>query len=190
MMAAAPPQPERSRRIWLIPAVLALLIIVADQATKQWAMDTLGPIPGQRVITLGAEWLRLVYGQNTGVAFGLFRNLSQLFTVTSILITAGAIYAYAAHLPNHSRWVQAAMGLIVGGAIGNITDRLRLGFVVDFISVGWWPVFNVADSAVTVGVTMLAGYLILIGDEPQPRPELPARDDRLLGELLGQEINE
>lgn len=190
MMAAAPHQPERPHRIWLIPAGLVPLIVAADQVTKQWAMQTLGPIPGQRSITLGVEWLRLIYGQNTGVAFGLFQNLSQLFTVTSILITAGAIYAYAVHLPNRSRWVQVALGLIVGGAIGNIIDRLRLGFVVDFISVGWWPVFNMADSAVTIGVTLLAGYLILVGDEPQPRPELPAHDDRLLGELLDQEINE
>lgn len=172
---------------WLIPTTLGLAVLVADQLTKGWAVATLGPAPRTNVIVLAGDWLTLVYSQNTGVAFGLFQNMPQLFTVTSILITAGAIYAYARHLPNHSPWVQIAMGLIVGGALGNIADRLRLGYVVDFISVGWWPVFNLADSGITTGVTLLAAYLILVGDEPAPLPRAAPRDDGLLTDLLSRD---
>lgn len=172
---------------WLWPATLALIITTADQLTKAWAVAALGPEPHSRAISLGFEWLRLVYSQNTGVAFSLFQGMPTLFTITSILITTGAILAYVFYLPNGSFWVQTAMGLLVGGAVGNIVDRIRLGYVVDFISVGWWPVFNLADSAVTVGVVMLSGYLIFVGDEQPVTPRTPPRDDSLLRDLLSRE---
>ena len=174
---------------WAVPMGLGLTILALDQATKLWAVATLGPEPYTRVLPLGPEWLRLVYTQNTGVAFSLFQGMPVFFTITSILITIGAVYAYAKHLPNRHRWVQVAMGLLLGGALGNIVDRLRLGYVVDFIAVGWWPVFNIADSAITVGVTMLAGYLIFVGDEAQPAKRPPPRDDGLLRELLSKDVD-
>ncbi len=175
-------------RRWLFPAALALAVLGVDQMSKRWAVATLGPDPRDRVIALIGDWFNLVYTRNTGIAFGLFQSLSGLFTITAILITIGAVYAYAVYLPNHSAWVQTAMGLIGGGAVGNILDRLRFGYVIDFISIGWWPVFNLADSAVTIGVTMLAGYLIFIGDEPAPAPLPPPRDDRLLSDLLSRDL--
>jgi signal peptidase II len=181
----APSQPA-SRR-WLVPAAIGAAVLAADQLAKGWAATALGPQPGDRTIPLIGDWLNLVYGQNTGVAFGMFQNMPQLFTVTSILITAGAVYAYVAHLPNRVLWVQVASGLILGGAVGNIIDRLRHGYVVDFIQVGWWPVFNLADSAISVGVTMLAGYLIFVGDEPAGAPRTPPRDDGLLSDLLSRD---
>lgn len=171
---------------WLVPSLLALVVFSADQLSKLWVLATLGPLPYQHTITLVGDWLSLVYSRNTGVAFGLFQNMSQLFTVTSIMITVAAIYAYVYHLPNHSPSIQVAMGLVVGGALGNIVDRLRLGYVVDFISVGWWPIFNLADSGITVGVTILALYLIFVGDEPPPRPA--PRDDGLLHDLLSRDV--
>lgn len=174
-------------RRWLLPASLGLAVIAADQLTKSLAVAALGPVPGTKVRPLVGDWLNLVYGQNTGIAFGLFQNLPQLFTVTSILITAGTVYAYVYHLPNRSPWVQVAMGLIVGGAVGNILDRLRHGYVVDFIQVGWWPVFNLADSAISVGVTMLAGYLVFVGDDPAPTTLVTPRDDGLLSDLLSRD---
>jgi signal peptidase II len=176
-------------RRWAVPASLGLTVLALDQATKIWAVDTLGPEPYTRVLPLGPEWLRFVYAQNTGVAFSLFQGMPLFFTITSIVITAGVIYAYAAHLPNRQLWVQIAMGLLLGGAIGNIVDRLRLGYVVDFIAVGWWPVFNIADSAITTGVTMLAGYLIFVGDDTQPAARTPPRDDGLLHDLLSRDVD-
>lgn len=185
------PAPEQdSSQRWILPLSIGLLVFALDQLAKRWAATTLGPEPHARAITLGPEWLRLVYSQNTGVAFSLFQGMPTLFTITSILITAGAIVAYITYLPNRVTWVQASMGLLLGGAVGNIADRLRLGYVVDFISVGWWPVFNLADSAIFVGVIMLAGYLIFIGDEPSPRPApAPPRDDSLLSELLNRDLD-
>lgn len=171
---------------WLVPGLLGLLLLIADQFSKLWVVATLGPEPYQREINLIGDWLRLIYTRNTGIAFGLFPSLAQIFIVTSILITAGALYAYVYHLPNEKPAIQIAIGLIAGGALGNISDRLRLGYVVDFISVGWWPVFNLADSSVTVGVTILAIYLMLASDAPAPRPA--PQDDGLLRDLLNREV--
>ena len=150
---------EQIQRRWLFPGLVASLVLTIDQVSKAWVLDTLGPEPLVRRIALIGDWLSLVYVQNTGVAFGMFQNGSQIFTVTSLLICAGAIYAYAYHLPNQSRWIQLSLGLIIGGAIGNLIDRVRFGYVVDFIQVhygGWYfPSFNVADSAITVGAVLL-----------------------------------
>ncbi|NTU78572.1 MAG: signal peptidase II [Chloroflexales bacterium] len=186
-MSAQPHQPPRQR--WLVPVTIGLAVLIGDQLTKAWAATQLGPHPRERVLAVIGDWLSLVYSHNTGVAFGLFQNMPQLFTATSILITVGAVYAYAHHMPSHNRVVQIAMGLIVGGALGNIIDRVRLGYVVDFISVGWWPVFNLADSAITVGVTLLASYLIFVGDEPAPTPRPAPRDDGLLSDLLSRDVD-
>ncbi len=174
---------------WLVPTTLGLVVLVTDQITKLRVFATLGPHPYSKLIWLAGDWLSLVYAQNTGVAFGLFQNMPLLFTATSILITTAAVYAYVYHLPNNRPWIQGTMGLIVGGALGNILDRLRLGYVVDFISVGWWPVFNLADSAITVGVTLLAVYLIFVGDEAAPVPHVPPRDDGLLSDLLNRDVD-
>lgn len=174
------------RRRWLVPLTLGLLVLLGDQASKIWIRSTLGPEPLRQRITLLVDWIHLVYSRNTGVAFGLFQNMSPLFTFTSLLICLGAVYVYITYLPN-DRWpVQISMGLILGGAVGNIIDRVRLGYVVDFIEVGWWPIFNVADSAITTGATVLALFLLFTPEEPPPRRN--PQDDALLGELLNQDI--
>jgi signal peptidase II len=179
----------RAGSIWAVPAAVCATVLVIDQLTKQWAVRTLGPEEGQRVIFLIGDWFRLTFLKNTGVAFGLFQDMSQVFTFTSLLITAGAIYFYRYHLPTESRWVQTTLGLIVGGALGNVIDRVRLNYVIDFISVGWWPIFNIADSAISVGVTMLAGYLLLTDvDRPRVTPRHDGNyDEPLLRDLLGQQ---
>jgi signal peptidase II len=183
-----PSRPHLIPARWAVPAALGLAVFAGDQLSKAWVVSRLGPEPFLNVIPLGLPWLNLVYAQNTGVAFGLFQNVPQLFTITSILITAGAVYAYVVHLPNRAAWVQVSMGLVMGGALGNIVDRLRLGSVVDFISVGWWPVFNLADSAISAGVVGLAAYLIFIGDDLPTAPRPAPRDDGLLKDLLSRDL--
>ncbi|MCG8352568.1 MAG: signal peptidase II [Chloroflexales bacterium] len=172
---------------WSIPGILALIILVSDQISKLWIVLAIGPGATTQQVRLFGDLVSLVYVENTGVAFGLFPNMSQFFTVTSLLIGAGAIYAYLFYLPNHSVWVQTGMGLILGGALGNIIDRLRVGYVIDFLKIGWWPVFNIADSAITLGVSILVLYLLIVGDTKETKPE-PPRDDALLRDLLGQEL--
>ena len=175
---------EEFRRHWARPALVALGVIAIDQITKAQILDLLGPVEGTSRPLLGS-WLSLTFVKNTGVAFGLFRGIPHFFTVTSLLISLGAIYFYRYHLPNDRPWVQLSLGLIVGGAIGNIIDRLRFSYVVDFVHVSWFPgIFNMADSAITIGVIMLAGYLLFVGESVASPP--PA-DDALLGELLNQE---
>ena len=149
-----------NQRIWVVPATMAATTIVLDQLSKLWILSSLGPVPGERTIDIVEPWVRLIYTQNTGVAFSLFRNASNLFIPIALLICAGAIYYYATQLPNRRLPVQLALGLVLGGAVGNIIDRARFGFVVDFVQVGSFPVFNVADSAITVGTALLLVVLV------------------------------
>jgi signal peptidase II len=178
---------EDFRQRWARPVLVAAVILVLDQLTKAWIWRTLGPTEGTSARLLGS-WLSLTFVKNTGVAFGLFRGIPYFFTITSVLISIGAILFYRYQLPNDRPWIQFSIGLIVGGAIGNIIDRLRLGFVIDFVHVSWFPgIFNVADSAITIGVIMLAGYLLLIGESSGGAHRRDPADDALLGELLNQE---
>jgi signal peptidase II len=97
----------------------------------------------------------LTYIKNTGVAFGMFQGIPHFFTVMNILISFGALYMYRYQM-SHTLATQFCIGGIVGGAVGNIVDRLRQGFVTDFVHVTWFPgIFNVADSAITVSVIVL-----------------------------------
>jgi signal peptidase II len=177
---------EEFRQRWQRPALVALAVIILDQLAKAWVLRALGPNEGTSLPLIG-EWLSFTFVKNNGVAFGLFRGIPYFFTITSILISIGAILFYRYQLPNNRLWVQSTLGLIVGGAAGNIIDRLRYSYVVDFVHVRWFPgIFNLADSAITVGVVMLAGYLLLIGENGSGARSGPA-DEALLGELLGQD---
>lgn len=133
---------------------LAGVVVVLDQLTKAWVR---AEIPFQHSWSPWA-WLapyaRIVHWKNTGAAFGMFQNLNPVFMVLSILIALAILY----YFPQTSRedWtLRLAMGLQFGGAIGNLIDRVTYGYVTDFISVGTFPVFNVADSSISVGVAIL-----------------------------------
>jgi signal peptidase II len=149
---------------------LAAAVLVADQLTKAWALHRLDP--GQPVVLVpGLFDLTLV--MNPGVAFGLFAGVPPewrwLVTVFSIaaLILLGSLAMRI--VPDGGRVGTLALGLVFGGAVGNLVDRWRFGAVVDFFHVFWrdwhWPNFNVADSAITVGVVLLAAELWLAGSE-------------------------
>ena len=105
------------------------------------------------------DWLALEYAENRGAAFGLFGDSGSALAIASLAIIAGLLWQYfRAEQP--PLWQSVAVGAILGGAIGNFLDRVRLGYVVDFISVGMWPNFNVADSAISIGVIVLVwGWL-------------------------------
>ncbi len=173
------------QRYWVRPVMIAATILAFDQATKAWVLTTLGTVEGTSRPLIG-DWLSLTLIHNTGIAFGMFdAGFSHVFTVTSIIISLGAMYFYRYHLPGPHLLSQICLGLIVGGAIGNIIDRLRFGYVIDFVHVHWFPgIFNVADSAITIGVAVLALFLLLTGDGERQRP---ASDDALLSDLLNQD---
>ncbi len=155
----------------IIPLLVAALVLVADQWTKAWTLHTWAE-PNTGDIPLIPGWLDLTYVQNTGVAFGLFRGFPQIFTVTSLVIVVAAVYWYLRQRPQPERWFAPCLGLIVGGALGNVIDRLRFGYVVDFIKTfdGRFPVFNVADSCVVVGITIVALLLARSDATPHAQP--------------------
>lgn len=178
---------EELRSRWLRPALVGVVVVALDQVAKAWILRTLGPNEGTSVALLGS-WLSLTFVKNNGVAFGMFQGIPYFFTLTSIVISIGALLFYRYQLPNNRPWIQISVGMIVGGAIGNIIDRIRYSYVVDFVHVRWFPgIFNLADSAITVGVVMLAGYLLLLGESGAGATRQQPADDALLGELLSQD---
>ncbi len=140
---------------WITPLLVATVAFVLDQLSKRWIVAQLGPEPMTRFIPLVGDNIRLAYSHNTGIAFSLFQGQSDVLTLVALIIMAGAVYLYVTQLPHRRRLVQIGMGLILGGAFGNVIDRIRLGYVVDFIQVGWFPIFNLADSSITVGAALL-----------------------------------
>jgi signal peptidase II len=158
------------RPIWPLFVGLAVAIVVADQLTKAWLTSWLAP--GASVSVVG-DYLRLVHSQNNGALFGLFRESAVLFGIVSIGVI-GLIVAYHAR-SGRSAYMSIALGLLLGGALGNLADRFRLGYVVDFVDAGIgtvrWYTFNVADSAISLSIVLLLlAALRPALAEPRPRP--------------------
>ena len=187
------PSPVRRKALTLFG--IALAVVLVDQAVKYWMVgelttrfdglrttgERLAALYGQappegfdglhfrpkRSFTISPSYLRIRYAENTGAAFGLFRNLpppvrGPLFHLVSI----GAVIlitVYFFRLPGNShqeRFVRLGLPLVLGGALGNYVDRLARGFVIDFVEAHWhdrvaWPSFNVADTCIVVGVGLL-----------------------------------
>jgi signal peptidase II len=148
---------------WRLGAAAAVTVVALDQLTKWWVVDVIMQPPRQIEIT---PFLNLVMAWNRGVSFGLLRGDSPWHAYVLIAVAAVIALALSVWLARTtSRLVALALGLIVGGAVGNIIDRLRFGAVADFIDVHaaglHWPAFNVADSAITVGATILVVEALL-----------------------------
>jgi len=141
-------------RFWLT----TLLVLIIDQLSKLWVVNNF--IPGESRVVLN-KVLWLTYVQNQGAAFGILQGHSWLFFICAILVIVILVVINSKqHLP---ATMQLIFGLIMAGAIGNLLDRLRLNYVVDFFDLGWWPVFNVADMAIVCGGILLV--LKLLWDE-------------------------
>lgn len=135
--------------------LVALIVVALDQISKFFIRANMAL--GQSIPEEG--FFRITYGTNTGGVFGLFANQAFLITLTAIVGVA-AILVYSRYPLFNRVLVRIALGLLLGGAVGNLIDRIRFGEVVDFIDVGAWPVFNVADSAVVVGVILIIYYFL------------------------------
>jgi len=155
----------------LVPLAIAVAVVIVDQLTKLWIMTNFALHEQQSIIP---GFFNLVYVTNTGAAFGFLAGsktwLRQVFFIAvSIVALFVIIYAYG-HLKKQARIFVYALGLIAGGAVGNLIDRLRFGSVVDFLDFYLgsyhWPAFNAADSAITIGVA-----LFLLGTLMQHRKE-------------------
>jgi len=144
--------PARSDTAALIG--ISSTVAVIDQLTKSLIVSTIGPGRSESRVEVVDGWLALEYAQNRGAAFGVFSGLVPILAAASFAILTGLLLLYLRQT-GPPLWQTVAIGLISGGALGNLIDRVRLGHVVDFLSVGPWPNFNIADSAITVGVLVL-----------------------------------
>lgn len=143
---------------WLTPLAITVAVLSVDQFSKALIRGWLTELPGTTRVGLVGEWLGFQYVENRGAAFGMLAGFGGLLTVVAVIVVALTVGLYA-RIPAPSTWLTLGLGLLAGGAIGNVIDRLARGYVVDFIAVGAWPRFNVADSAITVGVLLLAWRL-------------------------------
>jgi signal peptidase II len=139
----------------LLTATVGCLVVASDQWTKSRIEAGLGPgFPSSRIDLIG-DWFALEYAENRGVAFGFLGTNPDLVTGVSLVILT-LVLVYALRRDGASSWFWLGMGLLIGGAVGNLIDRLRLGYVIDFVAIGPWPNFNVADAAIAIGVALLA----------------------------------
>lgn len=155
------------QRLLLVGATVVLI----DQVTKRSIRDAIGPGADRHQIDLLGSFISLRYVENRGVSFGMLADRPAL---AGALVAAVAIL-FGIVLVRRADWSARALlaaGLVMGGAIGNGIDRVRFGYVTDFIAVGNWPVFNVADGAITVGAIML----VWMAFTDRPAGDLPGTD--------------
>lgn len=137
--------------------LIALAVLIIDQYTKALAVSKLKAAS----VPVINDFFHLTYVENTGAAFGMFKNGNMVFILLTSIILLGIIVAFAVVRPRE-KLVKISAGLIMGGAAGNIADRIFRGFVVDFLDFRAisFPVFNVADSCVVIGAVLICAYLI------------------------------
>ena len=156
----------------LVLAGTALVLYVADQVTKALVVANV-PL-GARYDVIG-DLVQLWHVRNTGAAFSILPGATWLF-VPVTLVAIGMVVYFHRTLRDRGPWIHVILGAILAGALGNLTDRIRFGYVVDFVSIGFgdtrFPTFNVADSAVVLGIGALVAYLTFF---EQPRSAEAAR---------------
>lgn len=143
-------------------AALVALVAIVDQLTKSLIVGWLGPDASRHRHELLGNVFAFDYVENTGAAFGILSGRVWLLIVLAFAVGGWFLIAYRRHLVD-SVSLQRAVGLVVGGAAGNLVDRVRLGHVVDFVAVGIWPRFNVADASITLGLVLLF-FAMMRGD--------------------------
>lgn len=150
---------ERLKARWrrdLVFFAIALTVIIIDQLTKAWVRNNL---------ELYEVWdrelgpIRIIHVVNAGAAFGILQG-QTFFLIIMATLGLGAILLYYVYPPMDHGLVRIALGLQLGGAIGNLTDRVRFGEVTDFIDVGDFPTFNVADSAISISIAVVLGFFV------------------------------
>jgi signal peptidase II len=148
------------KEYWLLLAVTSIILIF-DQITKSIVRVNI-PFSGY---WMPLEWLapyfRIVHWENHGAAFGMFQQGGMIFAILAVVVSIFIIIYYP-QIPKSAHWMRIALAMQLGGALGNLIDRILFGPVLDFLSVGKFPVFNIADASITVGVTLLLISLWLI----------------------------
>jgi signal peptidase II len=153
---------------------VAALVVVLDQLTKWYVRHTIGLYES---ITVIDSLFHITYVRNSGGAFGLLAGTSRALRLPFFLLVSGvavgALLFFVRRVEPGRRLLLFALGAILGGALGNLVDRMISGEVTDFLDVHWhgyhWPAFNVADSCITTGMLILLVYSLIVKDETQAR---------------------
>ena len=140
----------RAGRTVALTALVAVAVVVADQASKAVVRSSIGPFERDTVIP---GVLHLVHARNSGVAFSVFSGGGAFVVIVAVVALAALLAFFLTHL--HRRLVWLPTGMLLGGAAGNLIDRARLGAVTDWIQLPHWPAFNLADICITLGVVVL-----------------------------------
>jgi len=149
------------------PALLAGAVLAADQASKLAVLRLVGP---DRYVPVAGSVFGIRLVENRGMAFSLFQSGGPMLMLIT-LVAIGVILCYSRRAGHIHRWMLPALALQLGGALGNLVDRVRFGHVVDFLYLSFWPTFNVADAAITIGAGLL-GYCLATAPTPA-RTETP-----------------
>jgi signal peptidase II len=152
------------RRQWIGLAIVAVAAVAADQITKHVVASNIALDSAVKVV--GPFSIRHV--QNSGIAFGLFSSATVIVIVLTTVALAWMLVFFARSGARHPA-LPVALGLLIGGSLSNLVDRVRLGYVTDFLDLRWWPAFNLADASIVVGVAVLLGSLLLSDHSPSPR---------------------
>jgi signal peptidase II len=144
------------RRQWIGLAIVALAAVAADQITKHVVASSIKLDTAVKLI--GPFSIRHV--QNSGIAFGLFSSATVIVIVLTTVALGWMLVFFARSGARHPA-LPVALGLLIGGSVSNLVDRVRLGYVTDFLDLRWWPAFNLADMSIVVGVAVLLGSLLL-----------------------------
>lgn len=166
---------QHKTRANLVLFGLAALVAALDQGSKEWVRHTLRPYQSVMPIRWLEPFVTFTRVENPGAAFGLGQELGSVFVLTAFLAVVLIVF-YFRRLAAQSALLRLALALQLGGAVGNLVDRLRFGAVTDFVNLGWFPVFNVADAAITVGSILLAYYAIVV-DRPPRSEAAPAAEE-------------
>jgi len=151
------------QRVSLVIAI-ALVVIALDQLSKSWVRANIPDFTYIVPIKVLGEYFVFEHVHNLGAAFGILQNQGNLFIIIAAVVASAILY-YAGTLRPDQRVLRVLLGLQLGGALGNVVDRLYQGYVTDFIRIGipnvyYWPNFNIADSAIVCGVIGLAIYIL------------------------------
>jgi signal peptidase II len=168
----AEPAQMRKHERWIL-FIIAISVILLDQLTKEIVRSNMPLYTSWAPFPAVENFFRFTHATNTGVAFGLFQNGNGLFAIFASAIAIGII-VFNQRLSTGNPLLRVALGLQLGGAIGNLIDRLMQGWVTDFLDFGPWPVFNVADMAVVGGVILLA-YIMLQEDRKESARQKEAK---------------
>jgi signal peptidase II len=145
---------------WILFAALAIGVVVVDQVSKAWIAGQLDP--GEMMVVIG-QWLRFVHGQNSGILFGMLPQSAPAFAIVSLGVTGLIVFYH--YKAGRGIVTTLALGLLLGGAIGNLLDRLNHGYVIDWVDMGigtlrFWT-YNIADAAISTAIVLLIAMAIV-----------------------------